>query len=626
MRKRIFTLCLILVLLTSLCGCEFLDTLLGTTEGTSDTTTTETPTPEGPSVAQLDPTALQVHYIDCGQADSILILAPTGESMLIDAGDNENESRDAVLAYLAAKNITKLDWLVLTHPHADHIGGAKKVLTEVGAKKVLLPDKVHTTKLYSDMLDAILDTGAQVVTISDKAANKTALYAEGIDPEVVADGSRITLGGASLQILGPVTYDYGSNLNNYSVMLRLDYGAHKFLFTGDAETKAEEDAIAKFGADAFRCDVLKSGHHGSDTSSATALVQATHASIAVIQVGTGNDYGHPCAVTLDKYTAAGMRTYRTDLVGTVVLQTNGTTLSVVGEAPTEPPVTTPSGSISTAPAPSTPAPSGKLEVHTIACDAGEATLVKSPDGKYMLIDTGANNNTSRALVQDYLRAQGVETLDYLVLSNNHENHIGGATLLMTTFPTAEVIFPNKAHTSKTYLTMVDTALDKAGSIAVVGENANAGLDALGVTPTVHAVNSSVKLGEDVTITFLAPLTYTGATSLGDASIVLRITYGTTSFLFTGNIDADIEADLVTAYPEGLAATVLKVANHGATTATSAAFVAAVSPDIALISAASAADASVSERLAGVMVYQTATDGTIVLTSDGTTVTKQTPAA
>ncbi len=620
--KRIASLLLVVALCVTLAACDLFAVGGGTTEPTTVTSTTA-PTGGGePQVSTRDPNALQVHYIDCGQADSILIRTPTGETMLIDAGDT-GDSRDAVLAYLAAEQITQLDWLVLTHPHADHIGGAKAVLTDVGATKVLLPDKVHTTKLFANVLDAILDTNAALYTVSDKAATETALYDEGMDPTVMAAGSTFSLGAATFRILGPVHYNYGSNMNEYSVMLHLTYGAHSFLFTGDAETEAEEDALAKFGADAFRCNVYKSGHHGSDTSSAQALVNATGAAISVISVGTDNDYGHPCQVTLAKYDAAGMRTYRTDLLGTVIVQTDGTTLSVVGETPTD--TTTPpvSGSVSVSDTePDAPALSGKLEMHTIACGAGEAILLKTPDGKTMLVDTGTNNNTSRNIVKDYLALQGVESLDWLVLTNNHQDHIGGAVLMANDFTPANVLIPNKAHTSQVYKNTINALIDKAGTVYAAGENLSSGLADLGLTPTVFSIGDSISLGADVRVQVLAPLTYVGATTLGDSSIVLRVTYQNTAFLLTSNIDADIEADLLTAYPDTLAADVLKVANHGSTAASTDAFLSAVSPTFAVVSSADAADTALAERLttAGVTTFSQTINGTVVYESNGNTVT------
>lgn len=624
MLKRISLTFFTILLVISLAACDFLNGGGATTTTTGD-----------PQTAAPDPSALQVHYIDCGQADAILILTPTGESMLIDTGDNENESRDAVLAYLHGKEIDQLDWLVLTHPHADHIGGAEKVLTQIGADKVLMPDKVHTTKLYADVLDAIQDTNATLVTISDKSMNQTALYAEGMDPEVMAVGSYIDLGQARLRILGPVSYDYGSNLNNYSVLLRLEYGSHSFLFTGDAEVQAEEDAMARFGATAFRCNVLKSGHHGSDTSSAQSFVQATRASIAVISVGEGNDYGHPCAVTLDKYEAAGMHIYRTDLVGTVVLQTTGTALSVVGgtTVDTDPPAssdastsgTTSDTASSTSPAPEAPDPS--LMVHAIPCGAGEAFLVTSPDGKHMLIDTGSNSNAARTAVQEYLRAQGVTTLEWLVLTNNHENHIGGASMVVNSFTVKNVLLPNKAHNTVVYESMIADLIERVEHVYAVGENQASELPTLGLTPESKALGSTFTLGTDVTIAVLGPLKYTGTTKLGDVSVVLRMEYGTTSFLFTGNISGTEENALVETYPaEKLSATVLKVANHGALTSSTQRFLALVSPDIALLSADAEAETELSTRLTNAgcnTLFQTVADGAVVLESNGTAVVRVT---
>ena len=242
-----------------------------------------------------------VHFIDVGQGDSILIESG-GEAMLIDAGTNE--SGPTVLSYLEDQQITHLDWVIGTHPHEDHIGGLDDVILALDVDRVMLPPKEHTTKTFEDVLDAVAQKDLSLT-------------------EPVA-GDTYALGDARFTILGPVK-DYGDDLNNWSVVLLLTCDNNRFLFTGDAEAQAEEDILA-LGMD-IHANVLKVGHHGSDTSTSDSFLSAVSPDYAVISVGSGNDYGHPCQVTLDKLEAFGTQIFRTDLMGTVIARSDGTHLS-----------------------------------------------------------------------------------------------------------------------------------------------------------------------------------------------------------------------------------------------------------------------------------------------------------
>lgn len=248
-----------------------------------------------------------VHVIDVGQGDAILVSAPEG-NMLIDAGDNVERYEQALKNYLDGLGITKLDYFVLTHPDADHIGGADMILKNYEVGTVIMPDKPHTTKVYEAVLDA--------------------LEANGADLELAEAGTVFSLGDLSCKILAPLKIY--SDKNDCSVVIRATFGSVSMMFTGDAEGnmegESEKDILAKYDASELQCDFLKVGHHGSDTSTSPAFLKAVSPKIAAISCGTGNKYGHPVQSTLDALSAAGVLTYRTDLSGTLVFVCDGKTI------------------------------------------------------------------------------------------------------------------------------------------------------------------------------------------------------------------------------------------------------------------------------------------------------------
>lgn len=248
---------------------------------------------------------VRVHFIDVGQGDSMLIEG-SGESVLIDAG--ENDKGDEVLAYLAQAGIKKLDFAIGTHPHSDHIGGMDTVIEGIPVGKLLMPDVpdsiVPTTRTYLSMLDAAEEQGTEIF--------------------FAYPGDTYTVCGGILSVLGPVE-DY-KDLNNESLVMRFDFGETAFLFTGDQEADAEEDLLAS-GVE-VSADVLKIGHHGSSTSTSKAFFDAVSPSIAVIECGEGNDYGHPHRETRELLEKAGIEAYRTDLNGNIVVSSDGKSLTV----------------------------------------------------------------------------------------------------------------------------------------------------------------------------------------------------------------------------------------------------------------------------------------------------------
>lgn len=251
---------------------------------------------------------MEIHVIDCGQADSILLLSED-EVMLVDTGDLKDSYTNKIINYLKSFNITKIDYLILTHADSDHIGGAPEIINEFDVEKCIMPDFVKTTKIYENTLLAL-------------AENE-------VDCSVPVPGEVFKIGEASCKVLAPLD-DY-EDCNDTSVVIRVDFGARSVLLTGDAEKESEADIVATYTKADLKVDVLKSGHHGSRTSSSEALLDLCDPEYAVISCGDGNSYGHPHPETLDKYDDYGIEYYRTDLHGTVIIKTDGETLTITTE-------------------------------------------------------------------------------------------------------------------------------------------------------------------------------------------------------------------------------------------------------------------------------------------------------
>ena len=252
---------------------------------------------------------LAVHFIDVDQGDSILAESD-GRYLLIDAG--ENDQGDKVVVYLQQLGIDTLDYVIGTHPHSDHIGGLDDVIHNFTIGEMILPPVTHTTKTYEEVLDAAKDQGLSVTT-----------------PEV---GKVYQLGSASFEIIAP-NRDYGDDLNNWSVGIKLTNGENSFVMCGDAEAEAESD-ICDNGID-ISADVLKLGHHGSSTSSSDIFLDQVNPEYAVVSCGLGNSYGHPHKETMDKMAEREISVFRTDEQGTVVAVSDGESITWSASAPAE---------------------------------------------------------------------------------------------------------------------------------------------------------------------------------------------------------------------------------------------------------------------------------------------------
>ena len=240
---------------------------------------------------------LKVHYIDVGQADSILIQQGSS-SMLIDAGNNEDSN--TVKNYISQQGITKLNYIVGTHPHEDHIGGLDYVINSFQVGKIYMPKATSNTKTFQDVVSAIKAKGMKATL-----------------PKVL---ETFKVGNATATILAPNSSGY-EDLNNNSIVIRLTFGNNSFMFDGDAEDISENEMLSK-GLD-VSVDVLKVGHHGSNSSTSQAFLDKVNPKYAVISVGKGNSYGHPHKSTMEKLQAKGIKVYRTDEKGTIVATSNG---------------------------------------------------------------------------------------------------------------------------------------------------------------------------------------------------------------------------------------------------------------------------------------------------------------
>ena len=256
------------------------------------------------SISTFNGDTLRVNYIDVGQGDSIFIQLPNNETMLIDAG--EAYESDSVINYLNNLGIKKIDYVVGTHPHTDHIGGLEEVINTFDIGSIYMPRASSTSKTYEDLLTTISNKGLKVKTAKSEV--------------VVLDDDNL-----KLEFIAPNSDNY-SELNNYSAVLKLTYLDNTFLFMGDAETLSENEVTCDVEA-----DVIKVGHHGSDSSSGIEFVKKVSPEYAIIMVGEGNSYNHPYQSIIDRYENVGAKVLRTDLDGNIVCDSDGKEVSCSGD-------------------------------------------------------------------------------------------------------------------------------------------------------------------------------------------------------------------------------------------------------------------------------------------------------
>ena len=284
MKKKL--LALVLALGIFLCGCEV----------------AIVPAPQ-PGVSA-DGDTLQVHYIDVGQADSIL-LETEGKFMLIDGG-NKDDSQ-LVVSYLEQQGVTELEAVVCTHAHEDHVGGLPAVLAVFPTKAVYAPTKTYSSKIFDSFLYYVDQQGLEVT--------------------IPSPGQLLTLGSMIITVVGPVQ-SY-ADPNDTSIVLSALYDDTRFIFTGDMEAAAENDMLDYWGEQMdWDSTVLKAGHHGSSTSSSYRFLYEVDPEYAIVSVGEDNSYGHPHQEILSRYADAGIPLFRTDELGHIIVTADGEDIQI----------------------------------------------------------------------------------------------------------------------------------------------------------------------------------------------------------------------------------------------------------------------------------------------------------
>ncbi len=259
-----------------------------------------------PSVSETQ--YLTIHYIDVGQADCALLVCGDA-AMLIDGGNAADSL--TVVRYLQSKGIEDLDLVVGTHAHEDHIGGLSGVLHNFDADTIWISKFTYSNSVTTAFQEAAAKQGTPITEVSL--------------------GETYQLGEAEITVLGPVRYDY-DDINNLSLVLMVEFGETRFLFTGDMETDAEAHMLDYWGEDFdWHANVLKVGHHGSYSSSGYRLLREVAPTWGIIPCGLKNDYGHPHESTLSRLRDAEVSIFRMDHSGTVIASTDGKALSFVWE-------------------------------------------------------------------------------------------------------------------------------------------------------------------------------------------------------------------------------------------------------------------------------------------------------
>lgn len=251
---------------------------------------------------------IKIHFIDVGQADSILIELPNNIEILIDAGNKDDAY--TIINYINNLGIDHIEHFILTHFHEDHIGSAPDIIHAFYVDKVYTPETIADTDIYEATMAAIEDEDMEIIR---------------------AKGGKSIIDTASLafEFLGPNSIYY-SEANEYSLVTKLTYGDTSFLFMGDAESVSELEMVR--GDYDLDVDLLKVGHHGGETSSSQIFLNEVTPAYAVISVGAFNNYGHPHEKTLNRLNAIGAKIYRTDIQGTVVATSDGSNITIDKEA------------------------------------------------------------------------------------------------------------------------------------------------------------------------------------------------------------------------------------------------------------------------------------------------------
>lgn len=303
--KRAFSALLVILIpaLVLSAGCNGLNGADSTPDMSASTSKTSEPSTsplQTTTTTAKERELLKIHFIDVGQGDAIFIELPDKRAVLIDGGETNMSSR--VINAINSANKNRLDFVIATHPHSDHIGGLSKVIETFEIGEIYMPTiERKSYKTYQALMSAIQKKG-----LKQKAAKAGVRILKAND--------------LTLDILAPVKSNY-ADINDWSVILKLTYGSTSFLFMADATARAEKDITAD-----VKADVLKVGFHGSRDSTSDDFLSRVAPKYAVISVGK-NPYGHPSSDTINKLKNANIEVYRTDLDGTVTFTSDGTDIT-----------------------------------------------------------------------------------------------------------------------------------------------------------------------------------------------------------------------------------------------------------------------------------------------------------
>ncbi|MBD7914061.1 MBL fold metallo-hydrolase [Clostridium sp. Sa3CUN1] len=247
-----------------------------------------------------NPREINVHFIDVGQGDAILVQV-NSKNLLIDSGPKSEKEK--LTEYLDSLYIPQFDYIIATHPHEDHIGNMDYIINNYKVLSFYTPKITTDTVSFENMVESLTRKNLKLKIL--KSNNKT-----------------IDLGSNTLVEVFSPNLDSYDNLNNYSPIIKITYGNTSFLFTGDAETEIEKEVISRYSN--LKSDVLKVGHHGSSTSSSLEFLKAVNPKISVISVGKNNTYGHPTKDTLEKLKSTTI--FRTDKNKSIIISSDGTSI------------------------------------------------------------------------------------------------------------------------------------------------------------------------------------------------------------------------------------------------------------------------------------------------------------
>ena len=248
---------------------------------------------------------MTIHYIDVGQGDCIWIQV-NNKNLLIDSGPSSN--RKSLLDYLENLNIKKLDYIIATHPHEDHIGNMDTIIRRYNIGSFYSPKVTHSSTTFENMISSLVDKNLKINILNRGVTG-------------------INLGeNTSVSVYSPLENLYSDNLNDYSPIIKITFLNNSFLFTGDAEISTENTVLSQ--NENLKCDILKIGHHGSSTSTSPDFITAVNPSVAIISVGKNNPYGHPTPEIISLLNSLNIKTIRTDINGSIIAISDGKNINI----------------------------------------------------------------------------------------------------------------------------------------------------------------------------------------------------------------------------------------------------------------------------------------------------------